>query len=92
MNNGWTIQDDILTSQANDWTLGEQLDQNAEDLAWKVTASVLDPNVTENKFSHMGFAGWAAEEFAFLPELVDVIPEDTQADSDNWTIIRTEAD
>jgi len=86
MGNSWTIQDDIGDSEDTSWTKSSPLNAGTEDKAWTSAPAALDRNVTDNKFSHIGFAGWAAEEFMFLPEDVDVNPEDTQADNDDWSI------
>lgn len=84
---GWTIQDDIGSSESTEWTAETPLEAGPESRAWSTKTSILNPNVSAQKFGAAGFGGWAAEEFAELPEDCNINPEDVQADADEWTIV-----
>lgn len=83
----WTIEDDIGSSEDTDWSKEAPVNAGSESRAWTTKTSILNPNVSAQKFGAAGFGGWAAEEFAEYPEDCDINPEDVQNDASEWTIV-----
>lgn len=88
MGTEWTIQTEA--SEDDEWTVDDLsgLDSKEEKDAWKEQHSAL--GVSSFATPEAGVLGWAntdAENFAQLPEDVDIAPEDIQADNDEWTIV-----
>ena len=73
----------------SEWTVDDlaSLDSKAERRAWKFTPTAL--GVSANAAADSAaptWGNWAAEDFDFLPDEVNVIPELTQGDDDEWQI------
>lgn len=82
----WTVVTDIGSSDESEWTVVLDADTlNDQARGWTVKPMVLSPNAAAKN----SFLGWAftPEEFSVVPELVTTKPEETQADSDGWTIV-----
>jgi hypothetical protein len=81
----WTVQTDLGSSEADDWTIDDLGTQNTktERNAWAL--STVSPNAS-GRDRALGWGNWAVEEFHFLPEEVDAVPEQLQADRNQWTV------
>ncbi len=86
MGTTWAVTSDVGSSEANEWDVNEDPISAAELHAWTTRATVLSPSASRN-VGLMNFGGWAAEEFAEMPEDVNVAPEVVQADQEEWTIL-----
>lgn len=74
-------------NEADQWTSAlNQSTLNSDQTSWRITPSVLSPGASAAT-GIMNFGGWAAEDFAVIPELVTANPENVQADNDDWTVV-----
>ena len=84
MGTSWTIE--TQSSEASDWTVDnmDSLNSSAEQEAWILTPA--SANAT-GRSQAIGWGNWGPDEFNFFPEDVDIIPEQVQADREQWTIV-----
>lgn len=91
MGTDWTIVDGNDPEEGfSEWTIDDlsSLDERSERRAWRVTPTALgiSPNAVPESAATT-WSNWAAEDFNFLPEEVDVNPELTQGGNSEWTIL-----
>jgi hypothetical protein len=85
----WTIVGDGPEEGFSEWTVDDlsSLDSKTERQAWSVKPTALGISAkAEADSAATTWGNWAAEDFRFDPEEVDVNPELTQGDSNEWTI------
>lgn len=83
MATNWSVQTE--SNESADWTV-DNLDSLAsaeEKESWGLEP--VSPNAS-GRSRVMGWGNWAAEDFHFLPEELDIVPEEMQADRRQWTI------
>ncbi len=88
MGTTWTVQSE--SNESRDWTIDNlsSLDTKDERNAWSL--SPVSPDAT-GRSRVLGWGNWAVEDFHFLPEEVDILPDEIQADREQWTL-QAEAD
>lgn len=84
MGTEWSISEGASTEE---WDITLEVDDPNE---WSIKPLAMNPNADANN-SILNASNWAAEEFNVLPEFANIMPEATQADKDEWTIVDSEA-
>ncbi len=79
----WTVQSE--SDESGDWTTDDLASQNtrAERDAWSLTPISANASGRDRA---MGWGNWMAEDFHFLPEETDILPDEMQADREQWTV------
>lgn len=90
MGTDWAVVDDNPEEGFSEWTVDDlsSLNFDSERQAWSVapTALAISGNAAVGAQAPT-WGVWAAEEFRFTPEEVNITPEQAQADTEGWTVL-----